>query len=65
MSAASVPEVLSREDNSSPRLERYVERMQNALDLFALLTLWIVLVPWSELNRGGASIPAVASSRRS
>ena len=61
MSAASVPEVLSREDNSSPRLERYVERTQNALDLFALLTLWIVLVPWSELNRGGASIPAVAA----
>jgi len=61
MSATSGPGKLSRDQNTSPRLEQYMQRTQDGLDLFALLTLWIVLVPWAEFNRGGVSVAAMSA----
>lgn len=46
---------LSREENTSPRLEAYVARTQTPLDLFALCTLWIIAVPISSFG-GGAGV---------
>lgn len=43
---------LSRAENTSPRLEEYVERTQGALDLFALCTLWVIAVPLSSIGEG-------------
>lgn len=43
---------LSREENTSPRLEAYLERTRTALDLLALCTLWIVVVPIAEFGVG-------------
>ncbi|CAN5520357.1 hypothetical protein BH10ACT3_BH10ACT3_24430 [soil metagenome] len=45
--------------NTSPRLDAYVDKTRSALDLFALLTLWIVLVPISDLNHGEVTIFAL------
>jgi voltage-gated potassium channel len=50
---------LSREENTSARLQAYQARTQTALDLFALCTLWIIAVPianfgpGSEITAGG------------
>lgn len=41
--------------NTSPRLDAHLARTQTALDLFALLTLWIVLVPLQDFQRNGVS----------
>jgi voltage-gated potassium channel len=43
---------LTREENTSPRLEAYVERSQTALDIFALCTLWIIAVPVANFGEG-------------
>lgn len=43
---------LSREENTSPRLEAYVARSQTALDVFALCTLWIIAVPVANFGAG-------------
>ena len=51
----------SREANTSPRLEAWTERTRTALDLFAMLTLWIVLVPLSDFDRKGVAIVALAA----
>lgn len=42
----------TREQNTSPRLERYVERSQGPLDVFALCTLWIIAVPIASFGPG-------------
>ncbi len=48
---------LSREENTSPRLQAYVARSQTALDLFALCTLWIIAVPVANFGAGtGATL---------
>ena len=39
-------------DNTSPRLEAWVARTRSPLDLFALLTLWIVVIPLESLGDG-------------
>ena len=43
---------LSRAENTSPRLEAYVECSQTALDVFALCTLWIIAVPVANFGAG-------------
>lgn len=43
---------LTREENTSPRLEAYVARSQTALDVFALCTLWIIAVPIANFGEG-------------
>lgn len=43
---------LTREENTSPRLQAYVARTQTALDLFALCTLWIIAVPIANFGAG-------------
>lgn len=43
---------LTREQNTSPRLEAYVARSQTALDVFALCTLWIIAVPIANFGEG-------------
>lgn len=43
---------LTREENTSPRLEAYVVRTRTPLDLFALCTLWIIAVPVSSFGEG-------------
>ncbi len=45
-------ERLTRAENTSPRLEAYLERTMTALDLLALCTLWIVAVPISKFGVG-------------
>ena len=39
-------------ENTSPSLRHYVARTQSALDLVALLTLWIVVIPVRQLGMG-------------
>lgn len=48
-----------QEANTSARLEAYTERTRTPLDLFAMLTLWIVLVPLSDFARGRIAIGAL------
>lgn len=43
-----------REQNTSPRLARYLERTREPLDLFALCTLWIIAVPIASFGPGSA-----------
>lgn len=40
------------DDDTSPRLESYVARTRDVLDLLALLTLWIVVIPVSSFGPG-------------
>lgn len=47
----------SREENTSPRLETYIERTRTPLDLFALCTLWIIAVPISSIGEGPEITP--------
>lgn len=47
----------SREENTSPRLETYIERTRTPLDLFALCTLWIIAVPISSIGEGPDTTP--------
>ena len=44
----------SAAEPDNPRLDRYLDKTQNPLDLVALLTLWIVVVPPARLQRGPA-----------
>jgi voltage-gated potassium channel len=48
---------LTREENTSPRLEAYIERTRTPLDLFALCTLWIIAVPVSSIGEGPDATP--------
>ena len=41
-----------KDENTSPSLRHYVARTQSALDLIALLTLWIVVIPVRQLGMG-------------
>ena len=41
-----------KDENTSPSLRHYVARTQSALDLVALLTLWIVVIPVRQLGMG-------------
>ena len=41
-----------KDENTSPSLRHYVARTQAALDLIALLTLWIVVIPVRQLGMG-------------
>jgi voltage-gated potassium channel len=43
--------------NTSDRLERYLERARRPLDLFALLTLWVVVVPLDRFGPGEDVVP--------
>ena len=58
---------LSREENTSPRLEAYLESSRTPLDLLALCTLWIVAVPIAEFGvsddrtAGGVALRLVIS----
>lgn len=42
----------ARSENTSERLERYQARSQTPLDVFALLTLWVVVVPVRSFGVG-------------
>ena len=46
-------DVTMRRPNTSPELEAYMDRTRGPLDLLALLTLWVVLVPFSDFDREG------------
>ena len=48
-----------REPNTSPQLEAYLDRTRTPLDLLALLTLWVVLVPFSDFEREGLLVAAL------
>ncbi len=41
-----------REPNTSPRLEDYIRRTREPLDVFALCTLWIIAVPIASFGPG-------------
>ncbi|MEX0768842.1 MAG: ion channel [Microthrixaceae bacterium] len=45
---------LSKEKNTSPELEDYVRRTESTLDLIALLTLWVVLIPFRSFGSGAS-----------
>ena len=49
---AAKPGKRPKGENTSPRLRSYAARTQAALDLVALLTLWIVIVPVRQLGLG-------------
>lgn len=50
--ASGHPEVPAPGGNSSPRLDAYLARWQTPLDLLALSTLWLILVPPSTFDHG-------------
>jgi voltage-gated potassium channel len=47
--------------NTSPRLERYVQQSRAPLDLFAMFTLWLVLVPLADFDHGRISVYALVA----
>jgi len=47
--------------NTTPALEAYVARSRTPLDLFAMLTLWLVLVPLDDFDHGRLSVWALAA----
>ncbi len=49
---AATPRKHPKGENTSLRLRAYVVRTQTALDLVALLTLWIVVIPLRQLGAG-------------
>ncbi|MHB1140100.1 MAG: potassium channel family protein [Microthrixaceae bacterium] len=48
-----------RRSNTSPELEAYLTRTRTPLDLLALVTLWVVLVPFSDFEREDLLVGAV------
>jgi voltage-gated potassium channel len=48
-----------RATNTSPELEAYLDHTRTPLDLLALLTLWVVLVPFADFDREGLLVAAV------
>jgi voltage-gated potassium channel len=53
-------EPVRKPEDPSPRLAAYVAKTQTPLDLLALVTLWIVLVPPGDFGAGDASTIAFA-----
>ena len=45
--------------NTSPELEAYLARTRTPLDLLALVTLWVVLVPFSDLDHPVVLVGAI------
>lgn len=54
MSAMGRADRLTREQNTSSRLEKYVSRSRGPLDVFALCTLWIIAVPIASFGPGSS-----------
>ncbi len=54
---------LTREENTSPVLEAYMVRWQGGLDLFALLTLWLVVLPLGTLGPGDDAVTVAIACR--